>query len=193
MKKLKHIFSAAAALCVLSACQADENDTLDNDSRIYSDDGISEVVYDLPNGEKITLNVFELSGFDDPEEMERQTQEWWDKLEEQKAKYGSLLPLEYEERMSEGTYGIMSDIGYMLSYITYGHTADGKKIFTDRDGNRFISVDLLNTEKAEIVFEDGTPASEDDITPGTAMIVKYELLIQSFPGEMICTKIIILQ
>lgn len=198
MKNKNALFSAILSMLIFTTgCQTNETDTLDCDSRIYSDDGISEVVFDLPDGEKITLNVYEPSGFDDPEEMERLRQEWWDTLEEQKAKYGPLLPLEYEDWMPEGTYGIMSDIGYMLSYMTYGVTADDAKrdfdIYIDRDGNRFISVESLNTEKAEIVFEDGTPATEDDITPGTAMLVQNETVLETFPGEMICNKIIILQ
>ncbi|MDE7360640.1 MAG: hypothetical protein K2N38_01765 [Oscillospiraceae bacterium] len=171
---------------------------MDNNAQNDPDDGFEEIVIDLPNGETTTLCVYHLKPTDyDPEEEERLRDEWWDKIEEQKAKYGDMLPLEYEDWMPEGRYGIMSDMGYMISYATYWNTADDAKrkedIYIDYDGNRHISIDSLNTEDAEIVFEDGTPASEDDLTPGTAMLVQYDRAQESYPGHIYCTKIIILQ
>ncbi len=175
----------------LTACQKNENAALDSDIQTYPDDGFEEIVIDLSNGETMTLLRYELEPTD-PEEDERLRNEWWNKIEEQKAKYGDMLPLEYEDWMPEGVYGIMTDMGYMLSYID--RIENGKRVvYIDEDGKRHKDISSLRTDDAEIVFEDGTPASEDDLTPGTAMLVQYDTALESWPEVIYCTKIIILQ
>ncbi len=118
------------------------------------------------------------------------------RYDEQKAKYAGSLPQEYgEEIPDEMLYGIMTDIDdIMISHATYYNTKENKTdIYTDYEGNRHISVDSLDTSGAEIAFEDGSPASENDLAPGTAVLVKYDMLYETYPGRMHCTKIVILK
>lgn len=116
--------------------------------------------------------------------------------DEQKRKYADSLPQEYGEGIpDEMLYGIMTDIDdIMISHATYYNTKENKTdIYTDYEGNRHISVDSLDTSGAEIAFEDGSPASENDLAPGTAVLVKYDILYETYPGRMHCTKIVILK
>ncbi len=196
MKFYKYLLLASVFLSVLlTACQKNENAALDDDTHTDPYETDSYVVTDLSNGETTLGYVYSPTNI-----VPEGADEWLNKIEEQKAKYGDMLPLEYEDWMPEGTYGIMTDMdGYMVSYATCGSTVvDGKRktdIYIDYDGNRYVTIDSLDTEKAkaEIVFEDGTPASEDDLTPGTAMLVQYDTALESWPEVIYCTKIIILQ
>ena len=43
------------------------------------------------------------------------------------------------------------------------------------------------------VFSDGTPASEDDLKPETAVFVQSDYTLTIYPEQMHCTKIIILK
>ncbi|MDE7362973.1 MAG: hypothetical protein K2N38_13685 [Oscillospiraceae bacterium] len=183
-----------------SPAESPYDETLEDGSVItYYPDGVT--VTKFPSGGVETYLPYPDGGvleYKPPvtEPEEQPVLDGFDAYYEQERKYGDRLPLEYEDGIpNEMVYGIMTDInGLMISYMTYYNTDEHKRdIYIDYDGNRHITMDFLNTEKAEIVFEDGTPASEDDLTPGTAVLVQYETVLETFPGQMICTKIIILQ
>ncbi|MDE7360638.1 MAG: hypothetical protein K2N38_01755 [Oscillospiraceae bacterium] len=184
----KRIFLAAFALLLITGCStvsepsADGTEASQQTSRSqYEDEKLAPIA------------VLDTTHSD---ELEQIFDEWHKQIDEQIIKYADMLPSEYEEGIpDEMIYGIMTEIDrLMISHMTYYHTDEHKRaIYTDKNGERHISCDRLKTNDAEIVFEDGTPASEDDLTPGTAVHVQYEVILETFPGQMICTKIIILQ
>lgn len=113
--------------------------------------------------------------------------------DEQKTKYGQMLPTDYTDIPQEVTYGIMTDIdGLIVSHMKY--VSDGKtEIYTDREGEKVAELNYINTQNAEIVFENGSIASEEDLTPGSAVFVEYDVRYETYPGKMRCTRIVILQ
>ncbi len=62
------------------------------------------------------------------------------------------------------------------------------RIYTDK-----ITGDYLITNEAEIVFEDGSPATADDMKLDDSVFVRSEYVLYSYPEQRHCTKIIILK
>ena len=89
--------------------------------------------------------------------------------------------------------------------MTFGVLAmvDGELLFTYYsvvdDDSEFevlvyhISTVYLVADDAEILFEDGVPASADDFDPETMVFVQYDNVTETDPEEMHCTKIVILK
>lgn len=147
----------------------------------YADDmasDISEIVIDyVPNADDMTY----------VREVKRN-------YDEQKTKYGQMLPTDYTDIPQEMTYGIMTDIdGLMVSHMKYVSSNGKTEIYTDREGEKVASLDYIDTQNAEIVFENGSIASEEDLISGTAMLVEYDMINETYPGNMHCTRIVILQ
>lgn len=117
------------------------------------------------------------------------------KYDEQKSKYGKLLPNDYTNIPQESTYGIMTDMdNLMVSHMKYINEVDWTPdIYTDSNGGKVITLDYLDMQRAEIVFEDGSDASEKDISPGTSVLVQYIAKEEIFPGIIHCTKIVIVE
>lgn len=114
--------------------------------------------------------------------------------DEQKAKYGQMLPTDYTDIPQEATYGIMTDMdGLMVSHMKYVSDNGKTEIYTDREGEKVAALDYINTQNAEIVFEDGSIASEENLTPGSAVLVEYDVKTETYPGNMRCSRIVILQ
>ena len=66
-------------------------------------------------------------------------------------------------------------------------------VYSDYKGSKIVNLDRLYTENAEIVFEDGSAASKEDIKPGTAVLVQYDTIEECYPGNIYCTKVVILK
>lgn len=98
--------------------------------------------------------------------------------------YDRALPLKYGGDNPAGMiYGILGrDGGFFTHYDTYdGH-------YTDK-----ITGDYLITNDAEIVFEDGSPATANDMKPDDPVFVWSDYVLESYPEQRHCTKIIILK
>ena len=80
-------------------------------------------------------------------------------------------------------YGILGRDG---SFFTHYDIYDGH--YTDR-----ITGDYHITNDAEIVFEDGSPAAEDDLKPDDPVLVRSDYAFYSYPAQRHCTKIILLK
>lgn len=95
--------------------------------------------------------------------------------------YDRALPLEYDGETPDGMiYGILGrDGGFFTHYDTY---------YTDS-----ITGDYIMTSDAEIIFEDGTPATKDDLKPEARVFVESDYVLECAPGRMHCTKIVILK
>lgn len=145
-----------------------------------------------PSNEDIAKDVIDLDiGEYDPSLVSEGNRRY----EEQKAKYGQLLPNDYANIPRESTYGIMTDIDtLMVSHMKYVNEDDGKPdIYTDSNGGKVVTLDYLDMQNAEIVFEDGSAASKDNILPGTSVLVQYVDKDDLFPGVIHCTKIVIMK
>lgn len=95
--------------------------------------------------------------------------------------YERAMPLKYNgEKPDRMFYGLLAGNG---NFVTYS---------TDTD-NLGITGDYISARDAEIVFEDGTPATADDLKPETAVFVQSDYTLATYPGQMHCTKIIILK
>lgn len=95
--------------------------------------------------------------------------------------YERALPLKYDGEAPEGTfYGLLAGSG---GFITYSADLE----------NTYITGCYLMTGDAEIVFEDGSAAFGDDLKPETAVFVQSDYTLESYPGQMHCTKIVILK
>lgn len=114
--------------------------------------------------------------------------------EEQKEKYGQMLPNDYTDIPRDVLYGIMTDIdGLMVSHMKYTDSDGIPDIYVNGDGEKTLMLDFLNTKSAEIEFEDGSPASEEDLAPGTGVYVVYDYIDESYPGKIYCTRVIIVE
>ncbi len=110
--------------------------------------------------------------------------------------YSRAISLDYDgEKPEEMLYGVMACGGDIFThYMQYYNTKEEKMdIYTDNDGKRCIVPDRLITRDAEIVFENGAHASEWDLKPGTPVLVKSDYTLESYPGQMHCTKIVVLE
>lgn len=114
--------------------------------------------------------------------------------DEQSEKYGNMLPNDYTNIPRESTYGIMTEIdNLMVSHMKYINDEDWKPdVYTDENGKKVVTLDHLAMQNAVIVFEDGTPAFENDILPGTSLLVNYTVKDEIFPGVIYCDKIVIM-
>ncbi len=98
--------------------------------------------------------------------------------------YDRALPLKYGGDVPAGMiYGILGRNG---GFFTHYDTYNGD--YTDR-----ITGDYLITNDAEIVFEDGSPATADDMKPDDPVLVRSDYALYSYPEQRHCTKIIILK
>lgn len=114
--------------------------------------------------------------------------------EEQKEKYGQMLPNDYTDIPRDVIYGIMTDIdGLMVSHMKYTNSDGIPDIYVSSDGEKTVMLDFLDTKDAEIEFEDGSPASEEDLVPETGVYVVYDFIAESYPGNIHCTRIIIVE
>ncbi len=147
-------------------------------SDVSSTMNISEIVIDyVPNADDMTY----------VREVKRN-------YDEQKTKYGQMLPTDYTDIPQEMTYGIMTDIdGLMVSHMKYVSSNGKTEIYTDREGEKVATLYYIDTQNAEIVFENGSIASEEDLISGTAVLVEYDMINETYPGNMHCTRIVILQ
>lgn len=50
----------------------------------------------------------------------------------------------------------------------------------------------LYLKKSNIFFQDGTLANEDDLTINSQIIIYYDEILESYPGTIICSEIVIL-
>ncbi|MBD5130644.1 MAG: hypothetical protein HDT43_12105 [Ruminococcaceae bacterium] len=110
--------------------------------------------------------------------------------------YERALPLEYNgENPDNMVYGLLAGDGnFFVYYMAYFNEDEEKiEICTAPDGSRRITGEYLMTGDAEIVFEDGSPATADDLKPETALLVDSDYTLQSYPGRAHCTKIVILK
>lgn len=89
--------------------------------------------------------------------------------------FGRAMPLDGPAGISAGHYGILAVDGSII--------VDGRY-----SGNSA----YLITNDAEIVFENGTPATEDNLKPETAVLVEFDNVLYGAPEQWHCTKIIIL-
>ena len=135
-------------------------------SDVSSTMNISEIVIDyVPNADDMTY----------VREVKRN-------YDEQKTKYGQMLPTDY------------TDIdGLMVSHMKYVSSNGKTEIYTDREGEKVATLYYIDTQNAEIVFENGSIASEEDLISGTAVLVEYDMINETYPGNMHCTRIVILQ
>lgn len=114
--------------------------------------------------------------------------------------YDRALPLDYDGGIPEGMiYGVLiSDDRFFTERKLFAHylecVNEGRlDIFEDAHGERTVVGDVILTDGAEIVFEDGTPASEDDLRAETAVFVRKGSMLEDFSGKGLNTKIVILK
>lgn len=87
--------------------------------------------------------------------------------------YDRAQSLKYGGEEPKGMiYGILGRGGFFTHYDTY----DGK--YTDK-----ITGDYLTTIDAEIIFEDGSPASEDDLRQDSRVFVQSDYSLYSYPEQ----------
>ena len=95
--------------------------------------------------------------------------------------YERALPLKYDGEAPEGTfYGLLAGNGRFIPYLVGSE-------------NPYITGCYLMTRDAEIVFEDGSPATADDMKPDDPVLVRSDYALYSYPEQRHCTKIIILK
>lgn len=97
---------------------------------------------------------------------------------------------------AEGThYGLISTGGNALIHYTgYYNTIENKYVhLTDPTGEPQITGDYLMLDDAKILFENGAYASKRDLRFGTPVLVESDYTLESYPGQMHCTKIVILK
>ena len=95
--------------------------------------------------------------------------------------YERALPLKYDGEAPEGTfYGLLAGNGRFITYLAGSE-------------NPYITGCYLMTRDAEIVFEDGSPATADDMKPDDPVLVRSDYALYSYPEQRHCTKIIILK
>lgn len=117
--------------------------------------------------------------------------EW--NYDEQKTKYEQMLPTDYTDIPQEMTYGIMTDIDkLMVSHMKYVNDNGKMDVYTDREGEKTATLNYLDMQNAEIVFENGSVASEENIIPGAVVFIEYDMMDDSYPGNMHCTRIVIM-
>ena len=117
--------------------------------------------------------------------------ESWRNYDEQITKYGKMLPTDYADIPREMTYGIMTDIdGLMVSHMKYVNNGE-PDIYTDSEGKKNVELNYLDMQNAKLVFEDGSAALKGDLTPGTAVLIKYDAIEETYPACIHCTKIVI--
>lgn len=177
MKHLKTVLAIAIAVsCLMTGCS--EN---------------SEQSAAAANNEDLTLaNVAEIT-FDTPTAEDlAAVRETSINYEEQKSKYGEMLPGDYSEIPQDMTYGVMTEVsGLMVSHMKAVDDNGKPVVHTDSEGKMIATLDFLNLSSAEIVSENGAAASAEALTPGTAVLVQYEMRDETYPGNMHCTKIVI--
>ncbi len=64
------------------------------------------------------------------------------------------------------------------------------RLFFQCDEREFYS---LITANAKITFSDGKSATEDDLKAGSALLVSSDYVLDSYPGQIHCTEIVILK
>lgn len=114
--------------------------------------------------------------------------------------YNRAIPLEYDGEIPDGMiYGVITDgkdfPRLFIHYMIYVNVNEGKLgIYKDQNGEPIIEPDFIfGISEAEIVFEDGTPATEDDLKHGIPVLVESDYVLECAPGRMHCTKIVILK
>lgn len=97
--------------------------------------------------------------------------------------YDRAMPLKYNGEIPDGMfYGLLVGNGKFVTHL-------------QRTGNGMENIEggHLNTKDAKIFFEDGTPASEDDLKPETAVFIASDCTLETYPVQMHCTKIVLLK
>ena len=170
MKHLKTVLAIAiAASCLMTGCSENSERSAaaanNEDSALAN---VAEITLDTPTAEdlaavrKTTLNY-----------------------EEQKSKYGEMLPGDYSEIPQDMTYGVMTEVnGLMVSHVKAVDDNGKPVIYTDSEGKMTVTLDFLNLSSAEIVSENGAAASAEALTAGTAVLVQYETREETYPGNM---------
>lgn len=92
-------------------------------------------------------------------------------------------------------YGLISTHrSALIHYMAYYSNISGKcEFLTDETGEPKITGDYLDLRDAEIVYENGLPASKIGLKPGTPVIVECDEIFESYPAQMHCTKVTILK
>lgn len=177
MRNIKSIlfaaFSVIAVLCLMTGC----NESGENAAASGNEDAASNIF------------ILDINDYDPSAVLE-----WDRRCDEQKTKYGKILPTDYMDIPRGMTYGIMTDIDNLMARNMNSVSKNGKIMFyTDREGRITTVLDRLDTQNAKIVFEDGSAASEENLTPGTAVLVEYDMIEETSPANIYCTKIVILK
>lgn len=97
---------------------------------------------------------------------------------------------------SEGTlYGLLStNGGYLVHYCGHYNAVENKCVLsTDASGEPQITGSRLLLDDAEIVFENGAHVSEWDLKPGTPVLVESDYTLETYPAQIHCTKIVVLE
>ena len=92
-------------------------------------------------------------------------------------------------------YGLISTGGNALIHYCahYNNESNKCEYTTDENGEPKIMGDYLMLDDAEIFFENGAHATKRDLTSGTPVLVESDYTLESYPGQMHCTKIVILK
>lgn len=177
MKNIKPILFAALSVIAVSCLMTGCNESGEKAADSGNEDAASNIF------------ILDINDYDPSAVLE-----WDRRCDEQKTKYGKILPTDYTDIPRGMIYGIMTDIDNLMASNMEGVSKNGKTMFhTDREGRITTMLDRLITQNAEIVFEDGSAASEENLTPGTAVLVEYDMIEESYPANICCTKIVILK
>lgn len=92
-------------------------------------------------------------------------------------------------------YGLISTHRSALIHYwaNYNYKSNKCEYKTDENGEPRITGDYLDFRDAEIVYENGLPASKIGLKPGTPVIVECDIIFESYPAQMHCTKVTILK
>lgn len=188
---LSVVLSAIAVSCLMTGCAESGEQaavTVNTDAAAAENADTKDDILSSMNIVEIPIDYIPTA--DDMASL-RETERYYD---EQQAKYEKMLPTDYTDIPQEMTYGIMTDIdNYMVSHMKYVNDNGKMDIYTDLAGKKVTDLNYLDMRNAEIVFENGSAASKDNLTPGTAVLVKYDMIEETYPGNMHCTKIVILK
>lgn len=146
----------------------------------------------LDEGESIiTVNGVKIVRIDmDTENVGDNTETSADFLTEFKAHTAELakrLSLEYDGEVPDNmTYGYIVDDG---KYFLYNSMRYENGLPSHYEAER----STFNASNARIVFEDGTPASEGDLKAETPVFIKSWMEWETYPSQILCSKIVILK
>ncbi len=115
-----------------------------------------------------------------------------------------ILSIKYEKLTDICNYSGYELLGFAKSYTPPSDIIiSGKQPRNDCcfavvvDDNFIFSADCgfneLSLKSSQIIYQDGHPASENDLNINSQIIVYYDEILESSPGVLICSDIVILQ